>query len=131
MGNVIIVVITMAIGVVYNVGNLKTAEKIASEPEKQVTICTGEWVGEVWVQEIKYKVDSRIVTDWHLMATNTTGVGHCLEGVIIVNGKKITVCGYVPNSADSKKNAVSIYHLNEPFKIKKDSFYSVEGWKCM
>ena len=98
--------------------------------EPIVIIGADDWAGQVWVQEFSYGDGSRTVTDWHLMVTNITGVGHCLEGIIIVDGREIPVCNYVPASANSKSNAISIYHLSKKFSVKKNSFRSVEGWKC-
>ena len=88
------------------------------------------WAGSVWVEKYTYGEGSRAVSDWHLMATNTTGTGHCVEGVIIVDGKQIPIVGFVPSTANSKKSAVSIYHLNKMFSVKSNSFHSVEEWKC-
>lgn len=93
-------------------------------------ICGNTWAGEVWVEKVTYGEGPRTVTDWHLMATNTTGVGHCLEGVIIVGGREIPIVEYVSASANNKKNAVSIYRLDKVFSVKQNSFHSVEGWKC-
>lgn len=101
----------------------------ASEPIS--CACVDNWAGEVWVEKVTYGEGGRTVSDWHLMATNTTGVGHCLEGTIIVNGREIPVCAYVSADADSRRDAISIYHLSEPFSVKRNSFHSVEGWKCM
>jgi hypothetical protein len=94
-------------------------------------ICIDNWAGEVWVEKFTYGEGGRTVSDWHLMATNTTGVGHCLEGTIIVNGREVSVCAFVSADADSRKDAISIYHLPEPFSVKSNTFHSVEGWKCM
>lgn len=128
----ILAIVTMTIGIACNAASeLRTNNNITNEPEKQtVEVFVNDWAGQVWVEEYTYGEGSRTVTDWHLMATNTTGEGHCLEGFIIVNGREIPVCEYVPASANSKKDAVSIYHLNQKFSVKKNSFHSVEGWKC-
>ena len=128
---VFMAMMAMAIGVACNANEPTTHNSITGEPKHQIVeICINGWAGQVWVEEYTYGEGSRTVTDWHLMATNTTGVGHCLEGIIIVNGREIPVCEFVPASANSKKNAVSIYHLNQKFSVKKNSFHSVEGWKC-
>lgn len=101
-----------------------------SGAEQAVFISSNEWDGQVWVEKMTYGDRGRMVTDWHLMATNVTGRGHCLEGKIIVDDEEVPVHCYVSAYADSKENAVSIYHLPSPFTIKKNSFHSVEGYKC-
>lgn len=101
-----------------------------SGAERVVVVSSNDWDGQVWVEKKTYGDRGRTVTDWHLMATNVTGKGHCLEGIIIVDGEKVPVHCYVSANADSEKAAESIYHLPRPFTIKKNSFHSVEGYKC-
>lgn len=92
---------------------------------------SGDWAGEVWVEQKTEGQPGRTVTYWHLMATNTTGQGHCIEGYIEHNGNKIPVCAYVSPSANSRKNAESIYYLRHSFSVVKNSFKSVDAINCL
>lgn len=96
-----------------------------------VSVTSDEWTGEIWVQKFTYENEGRVVVDWHLMATNTTGEGSCVEGLIRYNGRKITVVGYVPASAYKREKAVSIYHLPNKFEIIPDTFYSTDDDDCL
>lgn len=96
-----------------------------------IQLDSGEWAGQVWVEAITQGQPGREVTHWHLMATNTTGQGHCISGFIKDNGEKIPVCAYVSARASKREKAESIFSLNHSFTVVQHSFEAVDAKYCL